>query len=202
MLLLVACWLQICGLFQEMWHELKSFALFFLKLNSDCGRLHIQGWVSEQADLKGRQEKQGCGQYLGGTHTRPFRAWPSTQLWRGAPRMLMCGNAENHVSGSVQVDKWRRSSAILKSVQLQIVRMKQQPSGLIWRPHNQTGAFCPAGSIPDVALGCKVVSERGFCWHRSTEEMLVQKRVVLWPDTGNWAWCECPLRCPWSFLFQ
>lgn len=31
---------------------------------SDCGWLHIQGWISEQAEHQEHQQKHGCGEYL------------------------------------------------------------------------------------------------------------------------------------------
>lgn len=100
-----------------------NLCFVFFKLNSDCGWLHIQGWISEQADLKGRQEKQGCGQYLGGTHTRPFRAWPSTKLWRGAPRMLMCGNAETTL---VALFRWTNDAEVRPSWNLCSCKCKNE----------------------------------------------------------------------------
>lgn len=44
----VACWLQICGLFQEMWHELKSLLCVFFFFN----------WTVTVADYISRAESQ------------------------------------------------------------------------------------------------------------------------------------------------
>lgn len=57
--------------------------------------------------------------------------------------------------------------------------MKQQPSGLVLMSPKQTGGFFPGEWIPAAVVGYVKVCLRGVCWHRSTEEMLVAKRVVL-----------------------